>query len=68
MQSGLAKLSIVGAGMASNAGVAAKLFDALASCMINVRMISTSEIKISVIINGDEADRAVKAVHAKFFD
>ncbi|MGN1030068.1 MAG: aspartate kinase [Butyricicoccaceae bacterium] len=68
MQDGLAKLSIVGAGMASNAGVAAKLFDALASKMINVRMISTSEIKISVIINGEDADRAVKAVHAKFFD
>lgn len=68
MQEGLAKLSIVGAGMASNAGVAAKMFDALASCMVNIRMISTSEIKISVIISGEEADRALKAVHAKFFD
>lgn len=64
----VAKLSIVGAGMASNPGVAAKMFEALSSAQINIRMISTSEIKISVLIDEDEAARAVRVVHDKFFD
>ncbi len=64
----VAKVSIVGAGMASNAGVAAKMFEALASAGINIRMISTSEIKISVLINEEDSDKAVKAIHAKFFN
>lgn len=64
----VAKVSIVGAGMASNAGVAAKMFEALASAGINIRMISTSEIKISVLINKEDSDKAVKAIHAKFFN
>ena len=64
----VAKVSIVGAGMASNAGVAARMFEALASAGINIRMISTSEIKISVLINEEDSDKAVKAIHAKFFN
>ena len=63
----VAKVSIVGAGMESHAGVAAKMFEALYEKQINIRMISTSEIKVSVIINKDDADRAVLAIHEKFF-
>ena len=63
----VAKISIVGAGMESHPGVAADMFEALYSANINIRMISTSEIKISVLVNIDDADRAVKAVHDKFF-
>ena len=63
----IAKVSIVGAGMESHAGVASKMFEALYDKQINIRMISTSEIKVSVIINKDEADRAVSAIHEKFF-
>ncbi len=64
----VAKVSIVGAGMASNSGVAAKMFEALASAGINIRMISTSEIKISVLINEEDSEKAVKAIHDKFFN
>lgn len=67
-KSGMAKVSIVGAGMVSNPGVAAKMFDALSSQQINIDMISTSEIKISVVIDEEDATRAVRAVHDKFFD
>ena len=63
----VAKVSIVGAGMESHAGVASKMFEALYDKQINIRMIATSEIKVSVIINKDDADRAVKAIHDKFF-
>ena len=63
----VAKVSVVGAGMASNPGVASKMFEALASVNINIRMISTSEIKISVLINEDDSEAAVKAIHDKFF-
>lgn len=65
---GVAKVSVVGAGMAAHAGVAAKMFEALSDAQINIRMISTSEIKISVLIDEDEAQRAVRAVHDKFFN
>ncbi len=61
------KLSIVGAGMINNPGVAATMFEALASAGINIQMISTSEIKISVLIAEEDGDRALKAVHEKFF-
>jgi len=61
------KLSIVGAGMINNPGVAATMFEALASAGINIQMISTSEIKISVLIAEADGDRALKAVHEKFF-
>ena len=67
-EANIAKVSIVGAGMASNPGVASKMFEALSSANINIRMISTSEIKISVLINDEDAMRAVRAVHDRFFD
>ena len=63
----VAKISIVGAGMANNAGVASKMFEALYSENINIHMISTSEIKISVLIDERDADRAVQAIHDRFF-
>ncbi|MGN0521756.1 MAG: aspartate kinase [Eubacterium sp.] len=62
----VAKVSIVGAGMESHPGTASKMFEALYESNINIQMISTSEIKISVIINADDADRAVSAVHKAF--
>jgi len=64
----VAKISIVGAGMESHAGVATKMFEALFDAQINIQMISTSEIKVSVLINADDADKAVSAIHSKFFD
>lgn len=64
----VAKVSIVGAGMESHAGVAAKMFEALYDAQINIQMISTSEIKVSVLIDVADADKAVSAIHAKFFD
>ncbi|MBU1006145.1 MAG: aspartate kinase [Candidatus Omnitrophica bacterium] len=64
--SDIAKISIVGVGMRSHSGVAAKLFDALASKKINVDMISTSEIKISCVINKKYSDKAVQAIHKAF--
>lgn len=64
----VAKISIVGAGMETHAGVASKMFEALYDNQINIQMISTSEIKVSVLINLDDADRAVSSIHAKFFD
>ncbi|MCI5728557.1 MAG: aspartate kinase [Clostridia bacterium] len=63
----VAKVSIVGAGMESHPGVAADMFEALYGANINIHMISTSEIKISVLIDESEADAAVQAVHNKFF-
>ncbi len=63
---GIAKLSIVGVGMRSHSGVAAKLFKTLADASINIDMISTSEIKISVVIDLDKADRAARLVHSVF--
>ena len=62
----VAKVSVVGAGMISNPGVAATMFEAMFNENINIKMISTSEIRITVIIDESEADRAVKAVHDKF--
>ncbi len=64
----VAKISIVGAGMESHAGVATKMFEALYDAQINIQMISTSEIKVSVLIDIDDADKAVRAIHRKFFD
>ena len=60
------KVSIVGAGMMSNPGVAAKMFEALFNENININMISTSEIRITVLINEKDAERAVNAVHDAF--
>ncbi len=62
----ISKVSIVGVGMASNAGVAATMFEALYDAGININMISTSEIKISVLIDKRDAERAVRAIHDKF--
>ena len=62
----VAKLSIVGAGMQSNPGVAAKMFEALSQANVNIKMISTSEIKISVLINKEDAKVALIAVHEAF--
>lgn len=64
----VAKVSIVGAGMETHPGVASKMFEALADAGINIRMISTSEIKISVLIDENMADRAVNYVHNAFID
>ena len=63
-----AKVSIVGAGMETHEGVAAKMFEALSDAHVNIEMISTSEIKVSVLIARSEADRAVAAVHKAFFE
>ena len=63
---GVSKVSIVGAGMISNPGVAATMFEALGENNINISMISTSEIKISVLIDKDQAKRAVNVIHEAF--
>lgn len=62
----IAKLSIVGAGMATNPGVASLMFEALSDVSVNIDMISTSEIKISVLIDAKDTERAANAVHDKF--
>lgn len=62
----VAKISIIGAGMTSNPGVAAKMFEALYSAQINIRMITTSEIRITVLIDEQEANRAMRVVHDAF--
>jgi aspartate kinase len=63
----VAKVSIVGAGMINNPGVAALMFEALYNAGVNINMISTSEIKVSVLVDANDADRAVQAVHDRFF-
>ncbi len=63
----IAKISVVGAGMETHPGTASRMFDALYSAGINIEMISTSEIKISVLVDAEQADRAVSAVHREFF-
>jgi aspartate kinase len=62
----IAKVSLVGAGMKSHPGVAARVFDTLASAGINIEMISTSTIRISCVVRAEEVDAAVKALHAAF--
>lgn len=64
----VAKVSIVGAGMVNNPGVAARMFEALYGASVNINMISTSEIKVSVLVNERDADRAVQAIHDRFFN
>lgn len=63
----VAKVSVVGAGMINNPSVAATLFEALYDAGININMISTSEIKISVLVDKKDADQAVQAIHDRFF-
>jgi aspartate kinase len=62
----VAKLSVVGIGMRSHSGVAGQLFAALSDAKTNIQLISTSEIKISVVIAEDEADEATRVVHTAF--
>jgi len=62
----IAKVSVVGIGMRSHSGVAAKMFEALASKKINIEMISTSEIKISCVVSKKNADKAVRVIHQVF--
>lgn len=62
----VAKVSIVGAGMMSNPGVAATMFEALYNENININMISTSEIRITVLVNEKDGERAMNAVHEAF--
>ena len=64
----VSKVSIVGSGMADNPGVAATMFEALYESSINIRMISTSEIKVSVLINAGQTEKAMQAIHDKFFN
>ena len=65
-EEGVAKLSVIGAGMCSNPGVAAKMFEALYSADVNTEMIATSEIRITVLVNSEDAVRAMNAVHDAF--
>ena len=64
----LSKVSIVGVGIANKPGVAADMFEALYECNINMHMISTSDIKISVLVDSEVANTAVKAIHKKFLE
>ncbi len=66
VETGVAKVSIVGAGMTSHPGVAAKMFGALSAGGINIKMISTSEIRITVVVDEKDADRAVRLIHDAF--
>jgi aspartate kinase len=66
VEKSVAKVSIVGAGMMSNAGVAAKMFEALYDVGVNIKMISTSEIRVTVLIDEIYVEKAMKAVHDKF--
>ena len=63
----VSKVSIVGAGMESHPGVASQMFEAMYDCNVNIRMISTSEIKISLLIDRADSDKAVRSIHDKFF-
>ena len=65
---GVTKVSVVGAGMETHEGVAASMFEALSDANVNIQMISTSEIKVSVLIASEDAERAVAAVHKRFFE
>ena len=65
--SNVSKVSIVGAGMETHSGVAAKMFEALYTAQINIQMIATSEIKISVLIDKEDGDEAVNVIHDTFF-
>ena len=64
----IAKVSIVGAGMINNPGVASLMFEALFNAGINIHMISTSEIKVSVLVDKSDADNAVQVIHDRFFE
>ena len=63
---GLAKVSIVGSGMVSNPGVAAKMFDSLRNAKVPIKMVSTSEIKVSVVVPSVDMERAVAVLHKEY--
>jgi aspartate kinase len=63
---GIARVSLIGAGMRSHPGVAAEMFEALSDAGVNILMISTSTIRISCVVKQDQVDQAVRAVHEKF--
>ena len=65
-ESGLVKVSIVGAGMVSNPGVAAKMFDIISRQGVNIKMVSTSEIKVSCVIDSDKLTEVMLALHTEF--
>ena len=65
-KSGVSKLSVVGIGMRSHSGVAARLFHCLGKGGINIQLISTSEIKIAVVIDSNDVDRAAQLTHQEF--
>ena len=67
INTGVSKVSVVGAGMLENVGIAAKMFEALYQQHINIHMISTSEVKLSVLIDKEDSDRAVRVIHNQFF-
>jgi len=62
----LAKVSIVGSGMVSNPGVAAKMFDSLRNAKVPIKMVSTSEIKVSVVVPSVDMERAVAVLHKEY--
>ena len=64
----VAKVSVVGAGMQSNPGVAAKMFEAIYNAGINIRMIATSEIRITVLLDEKDVDKAMRVVHDQFIE
>ncbi|MEG2773907.1 MAG: ACT domain-containing protein, partial [Acetivibrio sp.] len=66
VEKNVAKVSVVGAGMMTNAGVAAKMFEALYDANVNIKQISTSEIRVTVLIDEKYVDTAVNAVHEAF--
>ena len=66
LEENVAKVSVVGAGMMSNAGVAAKMFEALYDCGVNIKQISTSEIRVTVLIDEKHVEKAMTAVHEAF--
>jgi aspartate kinase len=66
LRNSVAKVSVVGVGMRSHSGVAAQMFEALSKSGINIDMISTSEIKISVVVPEKDVEAAVRAIHEQF--
>ncbi len=64
----ISKVSVVGAGMQSNPGVASKMFESLSEAGVNIQMISTSEIKISVLIDLKDSEKALNAIHDAFIN
>ena len=66
LDTNVSKISVIGAGMAQNSGVAAKVFEAMFDADVNIEMISTSEIKISMLVKTEDCEKAINAIHDKF--